>query len=101
MRAVAFIEVLIMFRVLLGSLTFRNSFFTPLFYAHFLRQRYFQSEFTRNVFGLINARVEGYVRKEGAPVALVKGWDNFKLVLSKWVGSTLAPPQPAAAAAPQ
>ena len=100
MRAVAFIEVVIMFRITLGALTLRNSFILPLVYAHFLRQRYFQSEFTRNAFGIINRRVEGYVRKPGAPVALVKGWDNLKLVLSKWAGSTLAPQQqPAAAAA--
>ena len=96
MKAVAFVEVIIMFRVLLGALTFRNSFLTPLFYAHFLRQRYFQSDFTKAAIGAINKRVEEYVRKPGAPPALATGWDNFKLVLTKWAGSTLAP-APAAA----
>lgn len=88
-----------MFRILFGALTFRNSFLTPLFYAHFLRQRYFQSEFTRNAVAIINGRVEGYVRKPGAPPVMVRGWDTFKLILSKWAGSTLVPQQPAAAAA--
>lgn len=99
MKAVAFIELLIMARVFLGAVTFRNSLLTPIFYAHFLRQRYYQSAFTRNAVGFVNTRVEGYVRKPGTPPVAVQVWDTFKMVLGRWAGSTIAPQQPAAAGA--
>ena len=99
MRAVAFIELLIMVRVLLGAVTFRNSLLTPLLYAHFLRQRYYQSNFTRQAITLVNARVEGYVRKPGTPPMAVQVWDTFKMLLARWGGATLAPQQPAGARA--
>lgn len=91
MKAVAFIELLIMARVLLGAITFRNSLLTPLFYAHFLRQRFYQSAFTRNAVNVVNARVEGYVRQPGTPPIAVQIWDTFKTVLARWAGSTIAP----------
>jgi len=101
MKAVAFIELLIMARVLLGAITFRNSLLTPIFYAHFLRQRYYQSAFTRNAITLVNQRIEGYVRQPGTPPLAVQVWDTLKMLLSRWAGSTLAPQQPAAAARAQ
>lgn len=101
MKAVAFIELLIMARVFLGGITFSNSIITPLFYAHFLRQRYYQSAFTRNAVTYVNMRVEGYVRKPGAPPVAVQVWDTFKMLLTRWTGSVLAPQQPAAGARAQ
>ncbi|EKM60872.1 uncharacterized protein PHACADRAFT_247077 [Phanerochaete carnosa HHB-10118-sp] len=99
MKAVAFIELLIMARVLLGAITFRNSLLTPIFYAHFLRQRYYQSAFTRNALTLVNQRIEGYVRQPGTPPVAVQIWDTFKMLLTRWAGSSVAPQQPAAAGA--
>ena len=99
MKAVAFLELLIMVRVLLGAITFRNSLITPLFYAHFLRQRYYQSAFTRNAVNVVNQRVEGYVRQPGTPPVAAQVWDTFKMVLSRWAGSTLAPQAAAGARA--
>ncbi|KAI0343920.1 hypothetical protein BDW22DRAFT_1427588 [Trametopsis cervina] len=98
MKAVAFIELLIMARVLFGAILFRNSILSPIFYAHFLRQRYYQSVFTRNAVQYVNARVEGYVRSPSAHPVAVQVWDKVKFGLDKWAGGTLAP-QPAAARA--
>ena len=101
MKAVAFIELLIMIRVLLGAVTFRNSLLTPLFYAHFLRQRYYQSNFTRQALVFVNTRVEGYVRRPGTPPMAIQVWDTFKALLVRWAGSAIAPQQPPAAARAQ
>lgn len=101
MKAVAFIELGIMVRVLLGAVTFRNSLLTPIFYAHFLRQRYYQSNFTRLAINYVNGRVEGYVRKPDAPAVAVQVWDTFKMLLVRWAGNTLAPQQPAPGARAQ
>ncbi|KAL6304212.1 hypothetical protein BKA93DRAFT_784378 [Sparassis latifolia] len=91
MRVVAYAELLIMLRVTLGALLWQNSLMSPLFYAHFLRQRYYQSKFTRESLSFINDYVEGYVRKEGTPALVVRVWDSFKLVLTRWGGTVLAP----------
>ncbi|PSR71286.1 hypothetical protein PHLCEN_2v12800 [Hermanssonia centrifuga] len=97
MKAVAFIELIIMARVFLGALTFRNSLMTPLFYAHFLRQRYYQSQFTRIAVTSVKGRAEEYVRKPGSPPILAQIWDKFTMIVERWAGSTLAPQQPAQA----
>ncbi|THH26658.1 hypothetical protein EUX98_g7535 [Antrodiella citrinella] len=99
MKIVAFIELAIMFRVLLGALTLQNSLISPIIYAHFLRQRYYQSLFTRTAISVVHGYVDGYVRKPGTPPVAVTIWDKFTMILSRWAGSTLVPQQPAAAAA--
>ncbi len=97
MKAVAFIELIIMARVFLGALTFRNSLMTPLFYAHFLRQRYYQSQFTRIAVTSVKGRAEEYVRKPGSPPILAQIWDKFIMIVARWAGSPLAPQQTAPA----
>lgn len=101
MKAVAFIELAIMARVLFGALLFRNSIISPIIYAHFLRQRYYQSVFTRGAIQEVNKRVEAYVRAPGAHPVAVQVWDKFKFGLEKWAGSVIVPQQPAAAARAQ
>lgn len=98
MKAVAYTELLIMLRIFLGAVTFQNSLLSPIFYAHFLRQRYYQSAFTRDAIAVVDARIEGYVRKQGVPPMAVQVWDKIKMVLGRWAGSTLTPAQPAGAA---
>ena len=93
MRAVAFIVLLIMFRVTLGALLFQNSLITPLFYAHFLRQRYYQSPFTRLASAEVKRRVEEYVRRPGSPPVVGLVWDKFTMLVERWVGSVLVPQQ--------
>lgn len=101
MKAVAFIELGIMVRVLFGALLFRNSLLSPLFYAHFLRQRYYQSAFTRSAVEIVGKRIETRVKAPGTPPVVLQVWDKFKFVLDKWAGKTLAPQQPAAGARAQ
>lgn len=99
MKLVAFIELAIMFRVALGALTWQNSLISPIIYAHFLRQRYYQTAFTRTAVAVVYGFIDNYVRKPGTPPVLVTIWDRFTMVVSRWAGSTLAPQQPAAAGA--
>ena len=100
MRAVAFIELLIMFRTLFGALLFRNSLLMPVFYAHFLRQRYYQSPFTRQAIEIVKRHTDAYVNKPGTHPVIVQIWSRFQMVVERWAGSALAPQQaqPAAAA---
>ncbi|KAI0961273.1 hypothetical protein AcW1_000399 [Taiwanofungus camphoratus] len=99
MKAVAFTELLIMLRVTLGAITLQNSFMSPVIYAHFLRQRYFQSKFTQSAVWFVSARVDGYVHREGVPPVLGTVWDKFKVLTSRWAGSILAPQNGAGAGA--
>lgn len=98
MKAVAYTELLIMARILLGAITFQNSLLSPIFYVHFLRQRYYQSAFTRDAIAVVDKTIEGYVKREGVPPIAVKAWDTVKTVLARWTGSTLAAQQPPAGA---
>ncbi|KZT06764.1 uncharacterized protein LAESUDRAFT_725525 [Laetiporus sulphureus 93-53] len=99
MRIVAYTELVIMLRVFLGALTFRNSLIAPIIFAHFLRARYHQSKFTQASIGQINSYVEAYVRKPTTNSMIVYAWDQFKAVLFRWVGSTFVPPNAAGAGA--
>ena len=94
MKAVAYTELLIMARIFLGVITLQNSIVTPLFYVHFLRQRYYQSAFTRDAIAVVDKKIEEYVRKEGVPPIAVQAWDKVRAVLGRWAGSTLAAQQP-------
>ena len=102
MKAVAFIELLILLRVTIGAILFQNSLLMPVIYVHFVRQRYYQSPFTRSAVTTVHARVEGYVRQPGVPPLVVKAYDVVLMLINKWGGVLLAPnPPPAAAAAAQ
>ena len=41
MKVVAYAELVIFLRVLLGAITFRNSLLSPILFAHFLKQWYY------------------------------------------------------------
>jgi len=104
MKVVAYAELVIFLRVFLGAITFQNSLLSPIIFAHFLRQRYYQSAFTRESVGAVTTRIDGFVRKPGNPLVLVKVWDNFQMLVGRWVGTTLtanAAPADAAGAAPR
>jgi len=97
MRVVAFAELAIFVRVLLGAITFQNSLLAPLVFAHFLRQRYYQSAFTRDAVAVSDRKVDEFVRKEGVPPVVAQVWDKVKMLVVRWGGSTLAPQEPPAA----
>ncbi|KAI0374401.1 hypothetical protein BV20DRAFT_1049206 [Pilatotrama ljubarskyi] len=98
MRAVAFAELLTLGRVILGAFTFRNALVTPLIYAHFLRQRWFQSKFTRDAVATVHARIHAFVTSPGKPPVLAQVYNQFSDLTRRWVGS-LPPPTGAGAAA--
>lgn len=89
MKAVAYIELVILIRVLLGALTLRNSLLSPVVYAHFLRQRYYQSAFTRDALAVTSAWIDAFVRRPGNPPMLVQIWEKGKMLAGRWAGSVL------------
>lgn len=87
MNFVSYAELVIFARVLLGGLTFQNSFVAPIFFAHFLRLRYHQSTFTKNAIDGITGRIDGVVAKQGAGVQ--NAWGTAKRVIRTWGGGNL------------
>ena len=92
MRAVAYTELLIMGRVTFGALLFRISLLSPVIYAHFLRQRWYQSKFTREAVAIVNARVLAFIQSPGKPPVLIQVYGQFTGIVSRWVGSAMAAP---------
>jgi hypothetical protein len=91
MRFVALVELIIFIRVLLGALTFQNSLLSPIIYAHFLRQRYYQSPFSRDAIVKVSTRVEQFVRRPGNPPIVVTVWEKGQMMVQRWAGVTLVP----------
>jgi len=89
MRVVAFTELAIFVRILLGAITFQNSLLSPIIYAHFLRQRYYQSVYTREAIALTTVYVEGFVKKPGNPPVVVMVWERGKEVVRRWAGGSI------------
>lgn len=100
MRVVAYIELVILVRIILGAVTFQNSLLSPIIYASFLRQRYYQSAFTREAIATTNTYITKYAHKEGTPPMIGQVWDKFQMLLSKWVGGVITQ-NPAGAAPPR
>ncbi|KAF8591986.1 hypothetical protein K439DRAFT_1626484 [Ramaria rubella] len=96
MRITALAELLILFRVSLGALTFQNSLLTPIIYAHFVRQRYYHSAFTREALVKVTGLIDGYASNPSLPPIVKQIWVSFKRVIGTWAGSALAPQQPGA-----
>lgn len=104
MRVVAYAELLIFVRVVLGALTFQNSLLTPIVYVHFLRLRFYMSKFTQRAVGHISSLIDGYARKPGNPPVVLQIWEKTQMIVSRWAGTILTqqpanPANPAANAA--
>ncbi|KIJ45740.1 hypothetical protein M422DRAFT_166656, partial [Sphaerobolus stellatus SS14] len=99
MRITAIAEFVILFRVVLGALTLQNSFLTPIVYAHFLRQRYYHSTFTKEALGKVKSLLDKYARHPSLPPVVGQVWGHVKNAIGVWAGSTLAPQQPTGPAA--
>ncbi|KAF8226079.1 hypothetical protein L208DRAFT_1502863 [Tricholoma matsutake] len=91
MKVVAYTELVIFVRVALGAITFQNALLSPLIYAHFLRQRYYQSAFTREAIATAAKKIDGYVRKPGNPPMVVQVWEKAQMLAARWAGSNLTP----------
>jgi len=100
MSIVAYTEILIFVRVLLGAITFQNSLLTPVIYAHFLRQRYYQSAFTRHALGTTDKKIDELIKRPGVPPVASTVYDRIKGVVGGWAGGVMqgAGAAPAAAA---
>lgn len=72
MRFVAYSEVAIFLRVLLGAAVLRNSLLAPLFYAHFCRLRFYMSSFTRDAFQHVGARLDWATTHPSCPPVVRK-----------------------------
>jgi len=97
MKVVAYAEIIILARVIVGALMFRNSFLTPIFYAHFIRMRFFQSAFTREAIIKVTAKIDGYVTGPDMPPVVKQGWGTVQSLIGRWTGTTLNAPVPAPA----
>ncbi|KAL7285696.1 hypothetical protein PYCCODRAFT_1464676 [Trametes coccinea BRFM310] len=89
MRAVAFAELVILARVVLGLFARRNALLTPLIYAHFLRQRWFQSKFTRDAVAYVDVRIKNFINSPGKPPVLAQVYGQVTDLTRRWVGTTL------------
>ena len=74
MRFVAYAEVAIFARVLFGAMLFKNSLLAPLFYAHFLRLRFYMSSFTRSAFQHVGSVLDGYTQHPSCPPAVRRAY---------------------------
>ncbi|KAG7450268.1 uncharacterized protein BT62DRAFT_927584 [Guyanagaster necrorhizus] len=90
MRAVAYTELLILVRVVLGALVFQNSLLSPVVYVHFLRQRYYQSAFTRDAFAATDARINALLAQQNNPT-LANIWSQARRLIARWGGSNITP----------
>ncbi|KAJ2920404.1 hypothetical protein MD484_g68, partial [Candolleomyces efflorescens] len=92
MSVVAYTEILIFVRVILGAITFQNSLLSPLIYGHFLRQRYYQSAFTRHALAQADAQVTGLTTRPGVPPVVGQVWQKVRGLVGTWAGGVLQAP---------
>ncbi|KIO02410.1 hypothetical protein M404DRAFT_16115 [Pisolithus tinctorius Marx 270] len=88
MRVVAYAELAILVRVVFGVIFFKNSFIAPLVFLHFLRQRYYQSAFTRDAIAVTDGRVTELVRRSGNPV-VAEVWDKARELFARWAAGPI------------
>jgi hypothetical protein len=100
MKVVAYTEIFILARVIIGALMLRNSFITPIFYAHFVRMRFFQSVFTREAIVSVTGKIDEYANRPDVPPAVRQGWGTLQGLVGRWTGATLNAPAGQAPPAP-
>jgi len=102
MKAVAYTELIIFVRVLFGAVLLQNSLISPVIFAHFLRQRYYQSSFTRDAVGFADNYTTQLAHRPGIPPVVAQVWAKGRELIGRWGGSSLtggAPPAAPAAGA--
>ncbi|KAK8865900.1 hypothetical protein IAR55_001048 [Kwoniella newhampshirensis] len=87
MRFVAYCEILIMARLVLGVVTFRTSVIAPIFMIHFIRLRYHASPFTRTAVDTITVYIDNFATGKGP--AVQNGWNTIKRIIGAWGGQGL------------
>ncbi|GAA6026539.1 hypothetical protein JCM8202_002541 [Rhodotorula sphaerocarpa] len=101
MLFVAFVEVVLVFgRVLLGAVLFQNSLLAPLFFAHFLRLRYYLSPPTRQAFAWVSHKIDLYtVQNPKCPPPVSKAVQVVRELIIRYSESIISVQQPGAAGA--
>jgi hypothetical protein len=61
-----------------------------------LRQRYYQSTFTRDAIATSDSKISAYMHQDGTSPVLVQIWEKGRMLVVRWAGSTLAPQEPPA-----
>ncbi|CCF50237.1 hypothetical protein NDA11_004802 [Ustilago hordei] len=90
MRFVAYAEVAIFGRVLFGAFLLRNSLMAPLFYAHFLRLRFYMSSFTRAAFQHVKSILDAYTQHQSCPPVVRKAYLTLSDLISRYASSVLS-----------
>ncbi|KAG0142067.1 hypothetical protein CROQUDRAFT_663007 [Cronartium quercuum f. sp. fusiforme G11] len=93
MFLVAMVEVvLIQGRVTLGALMFQNSILHPLFFAHFLRLRFYLSPQTRAALKAVNSTIDHYLDHPSCPSAAKKGVNVLRNIIIQYADSVISVP---------
>lgn len=90
MRIVAYAELAIFVRLLLGALLLRNSLLAPLLFAHFLRFRFVMSSFTRQAFTNVQTHLDTYSRDPRCPDPVRKAYLTTRDLLARYANSVLS-----------
>ena len=67
--------------------SFRGSFLTAIFLAHFIRMRYISSAYTRQAVSAATQTIDRFL--VGKPPALANAWGMGKTVVGNWMGMTI------------
>jgi hypothetical protein len=107
MTFVAYAELFILLRVVVGAVTyvlleylwpttsaettdsFQSSLLAPIFLAHFIRLRYWASQFTKIAVHDLTARIDAFANARGERVAGV--WAQAKNLVIAWAGRVMVP----------
>ena len=90
MRFVAYTELAIFARVLVGALLLRNSLIAPLLFAHFLRLRFYMSSFTRAAFQHVRGELDSLTQKPSCPPAVRQGYLMLTDLVSRYAMTVLS-----------
>jgi len=94
MKLVAYVELGVFARVVLGVLILQNSLLTPFAYGIFLRQRYYHSLFTRQAFAKLDETINVFIQGPQVRGTLPNApawYDMFKTYLGKLTFTVIEP----------
>ena len=89
MTVVAFLEILLWFRILLSAVIFtRGSWILLIIYTVFFRARYSQSSFMQSAIIQMTARIDNALANQNTPPAAKNVWEQFKGIIRQAVDAT-------------
>ncbi|KAI9715592.1 MAG: hypothetical protein M1812_005896 [Candelaria pacifica] len=89
MSAVAGLEILLWFRLLISALMFaKGSWIMIVIYTVFFRARYSQSSFVQGAIAQMTARADAMVANQSTPPAVRQGWETVKGLIRQGADAT-------------